>query len=211
MEQLSEEWFEDRLGRITASRVARILSGGHQQWYKIMDDMQKDIDLGAEYLMNNQIDAKPLRWGRENEEPAIRAFEMLYDVDVERVGSIHHPELDYVSASPDGRIKCDWMDGIAEVKSPWNPENHILTLNHGMPSKHKPQVQLQMAVTETDSAVFLSYDPRHKDIKKRLYVEFMHRDDIYIENMLRKCEDFYEIFNKGNWRGNEPEGIPELF
>lgn len=117
MKQRTEEWFQARLGKVTASNVYNVLSktarGTPTNKYENYE-MQLMTERLAEKV--NQFYTTPvMQWGIEHEEDALREYEFIYDTTVTRCGFIQHPTIKMAGASPDGFVGDD---GLVEVKCP---------------------------------------------------------------------------------------------
>jgi hypothetical protein len=77
---------------------------------------------------------------------------------------VTHPLNELVGASPDGLIGDK---GLLEIKC-LNAANHIEVLKGGMPSKYKPQVQVQLWVTGREWCDFCVF---HPDFPERLQLK----------------------------------------
>jgi hypothetical protein len=176
MEQRSEEWFEARLGVVTASTFKVAFSGGADARRGLAMDTAAEILTGSW----QETSAASLVWGREYEEQAIGEYEFMTDAEVERVGLIYHPDSALVGASPDGLVG---EQGGIEVKCPASPREHLTNLLNGMSwSEHGPQVQGALWVTDRRWWDFVSFDPRFP-APQRIYIERVYRDEGYISRL----------------------------
>lgn len=158
MEQRSTEWFMQRLGHLSGSRINDALTflakGG---------ESEKRIQLRYE-LASERMTGLPtpsytngaMQWGIDTESLARGAYEAEKGVMVDEVGFIKHPSIEWAGASPDGLIQ----GGLIEIKCPAST-THIKYLTAGVvPSQYKPQMLWQMACTKREWCDFVSYDPR---------------------------------------------------
>ena len=178
-EQRSPEWFKARLGVITASNFAKVLSKGTTRRTYM-------LQLAAETLSDAQQPSfcnDAMQWGIDHEDEAANAYEFLTGNTVEPVSLClldHHN----IGASPDGLVGDD---GLIEIKCP-NSTTHIEWAVAGkLPAKHKAQVQGQLWVTERAWCDFISYDPR---LENSLFTVRVTRDDKYIETLNNACMEF---------------------
>jgi len=157
--QGSPEWLRARAGKITASNA-----------WKIIDRTAKGLPT-AEHnnfkfsLVAERLTGEPtmifvneaMRHGT-NTEPLARAlFSEMYEVIVEEVGFITHPEFDFMGCSPDGIIGGDTL---LEIKC-LTTKSHLEILLSRAPQKdHILQCQYQMMITNTTLAHLFYYDPR---------------------------------------------------
>jgi putative phage-type endonuclease len=190
IEQRTPEWFAARCGRITASRVKDVLALSKRDGKPLQAREDYATELVLE-LLTGQSRQTPtpfaMQWGVDNEPLARSEYESQRGVLVEDGGFVVHPELDYISASPDGLTDTC---GI-EIKCPLNSGVHLATLEQGMPIEHYAQLQIGMACTGLQSWDFISFDPR-MPTGLRLYVQTIKRDDKFITAALSVCESFFE-------------------
>ena len=174
MEQGSAEWFQARVGRITASRIADVMaktkSGESASRGNYMAQLVAERLTG---LVEETFVSKEMLRGIEMEQFARAAYENLRDVIVDQVGFIQHPSILRSGASPDGLVGDD---GLIECKSP-NTATHIGYATSGIiPAKYQIQMLFQMAVTGRAWVDFISYDDRLPDEMSLLVIR-LNRDD----------------------------------
>lgn len=180
MEQRSEEWFEARRGKVTASRIADVVAKTRNGWGASRANYA--AQLIAERLTGTVAESftnAAMKWGTETEPMARTAYEFFRDCEVEQVGFIDHPRIAMSGASPDGRV--DEL-GMVEIKCP-NTATHIDTLL-GAPiaDKYIKQMQWQMGCDNREWCDFASYDPR-LPVSMQLFVKRIKRDDKLIAEL----------------------------
>lgn len=166
--QGSGAWLNQRVGKLTASRMAAAM------------DFRKDGKPGAEHvrLMRELLaerltgDAVPhyvndlMRHGLEFEPQAKEEYEIRSGNILTPCGFIEHPSIEFFGASPDGLLGAD---AVIETKCP-QTTTHITWIEGGtVPDQHKPQILAQLACTRRTRAVFVSFDPRIAG-RQRLFV-----------------------------------------
>jgi len=162
IEQGSEAWFAQRLGKLTASKMADVLAktkSGHaasRQNYLAQLVCERLTGKVAEVWANDAM-----KRGTELEPVARAAYEAHSGELVLPAEFVTHPLNELVGASPDGLVGDK---GLLEIKC-LNAANHIEVLKYGMPSKYKPQVQVQLWVTGREWCDFCAY---HPDFPERL-------------------------------------------
>ena len=180
MEQQSQEWFEARLGKVTASRVSDVLStiksgeSASRRNYKMQLVTERLTNKKTESYMN-----QAMQDGIEREPMAREIYEKLKEVKVDEVGFVQHPAIEMAGASPDGLVGDD---GIIEIKCPLETTHTTNLLEKKLPSKYKPQVQFQLAATGRKWCDFISYNPNFEP-RLQLIVIRVERDDEYIEKI----------------------------
>jgi hypothetical protein len=102
-EQRSEEWFEARLGKVTASRIGDILAtirngnwAASRKNYAAQLVTERLTGKGPEPYMNEYI-----QWGIDQEAPAREAYQKATGSAVKEVGFVVHPSLDLAGATTD--------------------------------------------------------------------------------------------------------------
>jgi putative phage-type endonuclease len=180
VEQGSPEWFAQRCGKATASRISDIVSktktgySASRTNYMAQLVVERMTQTIAESYSNVAME-----WGTENEPFARAAYEIKTGNTVDQVGSIDHPTIPMSSASPDGFVG-NW--GCLEIKCP-NTSTHIETLLGAEPvKKYYDQMQWQMACTNRSWCDFVSFDPR-MPAHLQLFVKRIERNDVYIAEL----------------------------
>lgn len=184
MEQRTDEWYQARLGKVTASKVAAVLA-------------RRDSATRADYLTDLVLERltgkqqefyqnEAMQWGTDTEPQARMAYEAHTNNLVDEYGFIDHPTIANFGCSPDGAIG---EDGLIEIKCP-NSKTHLSTLLSGKaPSKYIPQMQTQMAVMNRQWCDFVSFDPRLPD-DLQLFIVRVNRDDEYIAKIEEEVSAF---------------------
>jgi len=192
MEQQTEEWFNARLGKVTASRVADVIAKTKSGYSTSRDNYM--AQLVCERLTNTKSDLftnSAMQWGTETEPLARAAYEGFRDVLVDEVGFVPHPFIKDAGASPDGLVGDA---GMLEIKCP-NTSTHIETLLlQNVPSKYYSQMQWQMACADREWCDFASFDPR-MPAELQLFVKRVLRDDAYISMLEEEIVWFLEELN----------------
>jgi len=187
IEQRTEEWFQARLGKVTASRVADVMaktkSGPSASRANYM------ADLIVERLTGQRVEGftnAAMQWGTDTEPQARAAYEFLTDATVTEEGFCLHPSIREFGASPDGLVGDG---GLLEIKCP-NTASHLEVLLSGdVPGKYVTQMQAQMACTVRAWCDFVSFDPRMPG-EMQLFVKRVHRDERFIGQMEDEIAEF---------------------
>lgn len=175
VEQRSFQWFQIRLGVITASGVSAVLAKtGSATREGYMAELIGEIAVGAP---GEPASAKALEWGINNEPSAIATYEQFYsDMPVMQLPFSYAANM-RAGCSPDG--VCG--DKTLEIKCPFNTRYHIeLIVDGRMKKEYQDQTQFQMWVMGTERVDFLSFDPRMKK-----HIDFMmpvERSDKYMSS-----------------------------
>ena len=181
--QGTAEWFNERIGKVTASRVADILatiktgesaSRANYRWQLVCERL---TGLKEETYTNASMET-----GTEREPLARAAYEPLKGVFVTEVGFIPHPNIEMAGASPDGIVDVSGDNGLIEIKCPGQNAHGQTLLSKKAPTKYIPQMQMQMASTGANWCDFVSYNPTFPD-HLQLVVVRVDRDPAFIANM----------------------------
>ena len=180
MNQGSDEWFEARMGKVTASRVADILAKTKSGYSASRDNYL--AQLVCERLTNEKTESfinSAMQRGTDIEPLARLSYEVNQNVLVDEVGFVPHPSIIMAGASPDGLVGDD---GLLEIKCP-NTATHIETLlSQTVPGRYNTQMQFQMACTGREWCDFVSFDNRLPE-ELQLFVKRVPRDNMYIRLM----------------------------
>jgi putative phage-type endonuclease len=189
MNQQTPEWFAQRVGKVTASRIADVMAkvksgeAASRANYRAQLVAERLTGVPSESYTN-----AAMQWGTDTEPYARMAYEADTGNLVLETGFVLHPEIGFSGASPDGLIGDD---GLVEIKCP-NTATHIeYLLNNGVPEKYKPQMAWQMACTGRKWCDFISYDPRLPDDLKLFCAKYL-RDDEYITELESAVSQFLE-------------------
>jgi len=187
MDQRSAEWFDARLGKATASRIADIVAKTKTGWGASRASYA--AQLVAERLTGTPTEMfsnAAMQWGTDTECEAREAYSFRQDADVVEVGFIDHPTIPMSGASPDGLIG---EDGLVELKCPQTATHIATLLGRSVPAKYLTQIQWQLACTGRQWCDFASYDPRLPE-SMRLFVARVERDDAAIAQLEKDVAEF---------------------
>lgn len=187
--QGSDAWFAQRLGRVTASRVADVIARTKTGPSASRDGYM--IELALERITGQRAESytsPAMQWGTETEPLARMAYEATTGEIVDEAGMIPHPRIAMTGASPDGLVN---HDGLVEIKCP-NSTTHLQTLRSKKPAgKYVTQMMWQMACTERQWCDFVSFDPRMPE-GLRLFITRVPRDDGLIATLEKEVQAFLE-------------------
>jgi len=192
-EQDSVEWFQARIGKITASRFGDIMAyskakGKEGVELKCRADYR--MELIAERLthqMAQHFVTDAMKWGKEMEDYARSAYECAQDVMVQAVGYCIHPTMDFSGASPDG-----WVgeNRIIEIKCPTTATYLGWRKSREVPQEYIDQILWNMVCGERYEADFIGYDPRLPERLQLLVipVQYDEKRVAELEAEVRKME-----------------------
>jgi predicted phage-related endonuclease len=203
MAQGSEEWFAERRGKVTASRVKAVVSRDrygkpYKDYYEYM--MQLAIERTSD--KEERFSSKYTEHGKEYEDWIAGQYEELTGREVRECEFVEHPEI-AAGASPDRFVEDD---GTLEIKAPNsrtllkylvsmipkqidgqdNPEYElveILGLKGDEWKYYYEQIQMQLWVTGRKWCDFTVGDPDvHENIQ--VVIKRVERDDEYISTIM---------------------------
>lgn len=184
VEQNSQEWFNARAGRPTASCFDQILT---PKTMKPSAQAQKYLyTLAGERLAGCKAESFQSDWmrrGLEVEEEAKALFQMIRDVELRQVGLVYPDENKLFSCSPDGLMETEGL----ELKCP-AMHTHVGYLLAGiLPSDYIPQVQGSMLITGFMRWNFMSYYPGLPPL-----IITVNRDDSFCAKLMVELKTFCE-------------------
>ena len=189
MEQRTDEWYQARLGCVTASRTADILAKTKSGYSTSRANYMAD-------LIVERLTGKPpegftssaMQWGTETEPQARMAYETITGNQVTETGFVLHPQIEGFGASPDGLVG---EDGLVEIKCP-NTNTHINTLlDEKIPQKYIVQMHVQMICTQRDWCDFVSFDPR-LPVDMQIFIKRVEMDPNLEDEILGEVVKFLE-------------------
>ena len=186
-EQRTEEWFAQRLGKVTASKVADLMAKTKSGYSTSRDNYM--AQLVVERITNTKAESynnAAMEWGTTQEPFARAAYEALTGMMVEEVGFVQHPTIAWAGASPDGLVNDD---GLVEIKCPNTATMIDALLTGKVPQKYFIQMQMQMACTKRAWCDYVVFDPR-MPTKAQLFVKRVPRDDAFIAEMEAEIINF---------------------
>lgn len=187
LEQRSPEWFALRCGKVTASRISDMMATTRNGWAATRARYLEEIV--AERLTGETVIKRvPSMEARSEMEPDARdAYEFYSDNEPQVVGFVTHPTIEMAGASPDSLIG---EDGGLEIKC-LDSKNHIELLKSGIiDNGYLLQCQFNIACAERDWWDFMSYDPRMKEERLRVFIKRINRDDHCIAKIESAVVDF---------------------
>ena len=188
MEQRSEEWYQARGGRVTASRFKDVITNGRGG--KPSKTAQSYMyELLVEKINGEVIPIPPtysMQWGIDAEPRAIAAYEKVTGTTVKSVGFVEYGE--YVGVSPDGLVGSE---GLIEIKCPDSKTAVKNFFERHLYDDYKAQVQGQLWVTNRQWCDFLVFDDRLRS-GAQYVCERIGRDEDFIDMLKSKVIAFTE-------------------
>ena len=195
IEQRTEEWFQQRLGKVTASRISDVIaktktgvSTSRQNYLIQLVSERLTGKKGDSYVNQAMLD-----W-IEREDAARSLYMLNKDVDVTEVGFFDHPVIKNSGASPDGAVNAEEEGkyaGLIEIKCPIETTHTNTLMSKSVPSKYIPQMQWQLACTGAKWVDFISYNPNFP-VELQLFVSKVDRDNDYIAELEAEVVKFLD-------------------
>lgn len=189
MQQGTAEWFQARVGCVTASRIADVMARTKKGWGAARGHYL--AEKVAERLTGKPRDRKrvpSLDYRLDLEPDARAAYEFYRDVEVVQVGFINHPRIPEAGCSPDGLVGTD---GGLELKC-LDEEGHIEMLTAQVIDQgYVYQMQFNITCTQRNWWDFGSFCPNMPE-ELKLYVQRVERDDALIAEIETNVIQFLE-------------------
>ena len=188
IEQRTEEWFQQRLGKVTASRISDVIaktktgvSTSRQNYLVQLVSERLTGKKGDSFVNQAMLD------GIEREAAARELYMQTKGVSVTEVGFFDHPVIKNSGASPDGAVNAaeeGKYAGLIEIKCPIETTHTNTLMSKSVPSKYLPQIQWQMASVSPNVkwVDFISFNPNFPDTMQ-LFVARVERDNAYIAEL----------------------------
>lgn len=188
IEQRTEEWFQQRLGKVTASRISDVIaktktgvSTSRQNYLVQLVSERLTGKKGDSFVNQAMLD------GIERESAARELYMQTKGVSVTEVGFFDHPVIKNSGASPDGAVNAEEEGkyaGLIEIKCPIETTHTNTLMSKSVPSKYIPQIQWQMASVSPNVkwVDFISFNPNFPDTMQ-LFVARVERDNAYIAEL----------------------------
>ena len=187
MQQRTEEWFQTRLGKVTASRINDVMA--KTKTGPSVSRSNYMAQLICERLTGEKAESftnAAMEWGTANEPLAADAYSVKTGELVEECGFYRHPLITMSGASPDGFVG---VDGLIEIKCPSTSTHLDYIYERKVPTRYLHQMQWQMACTNRYWCDFVSYDPR-VPAHLRLLMIRVKRDDELIATIEEEVRNF---------------------
>lgn len=195
--QGSPEWLQARCGLVTASRFGDVLaapSTSRRKTYLKKLLAERDTGQPQEEYKNDAM-----AMGNETESFAREYYERVTRTKVIQVGFVRDGE---VGASPDGLIG---LDGMIEIKCPYNSTHLDYIIDDKLPSVYVPQVQGQLWICKRKWCDFVSYAPM---CRRPIWIIRVERDEKYIEKLQEAVRTFFDELHTLESKLEEKIAIP---
>jgi len=195
VEQLSIDWFNARLGKLTGSKFQKLMmTDGQKKAVATAIKKEKELpfpwsdgqltiirECAAQILTGEREETftnKAMQWGIDNEPNARRAFEDHEMLVVRECGIYIHN--DYIAVSPDGDIESTQESW--ETKCPTSKQHLLYYLDSSiLYEDYKWQAIAEAWAMGYKKGVICSYDPRFPDDKRLVIHRFEPTEDEFTE------------------------------
>ena len=197
--QNNGQWFNERTGKLTASRMAAAMSflkAKKDEPAKEASERRKlKIEILAERLTGNIVPkyvTQEMQWGVDQEPFAKEAFTAKTGMQITDLGFVEHPSIDLCGCSPDGLIEA--THELIEIKCPSSATMIAWLIEAAqdkdwVPEEYKPQMALQSACIGGIPVWFCAYDPRLPE-KNRLLIRKFTPTPEYIAEIESNAQRF---------------------
>jgi hypothetical protein len=199
--QDSSEWFEARIGKVTASCIHSAMKmvekgskkRGDKRWESSSKRKEYISELAWGMITHIPVEhfvsrAMDLGKAYERMARAEYSFRFAQDEEVKRTGFVLHPTLNYLGASPDGLLE----NGGVELKVPQMPRHKMLMETGEIPEEWVMQCYCNMLCCEKEWWDFASFMPADEQFGQealampnefRMFRKRFFRNDAIFEQM----------------------------
>ena len=146
MEQRTPEWFQARVGKVTASRIVDVMAELADKKKEATSRRNYRRELALERFSNipqeSGYTSYAMQQGIIKEVAARDAYAFAKGVNVAEVGFIDHPTISHAGASPDGFVDTH---GMLEIKCPEANAMWEMLVKMPLDKRYIYQAQWQLA------------------------------------------------------------------
>lgn len=227
-EQGTDDWKRARLGKLSASRMHRVINGTQKGWGTLMAEMYREVTSPNQVLEEPPMYSEDTEHGKAYEDAARASAELELGVDIIQVGFALHHEHKWLGASVDGLILKEDYGGMreeirrifqrgitekdmleflgyvwatVEIKVFTDLRNHsYVWTNKRVLDRYLPQVQTQNMVFEAPRSIFVSYHEDMPDPNARIAIVEVGPDRQYQTALMSRAVRYNADFQM--YRGN---------
>lgn len=194
--QGSPEWFAAKIGTPSASNASCIITNDGKPSKQREGYM---FTLSAERITNKQENGyknAAMEAGQEREDESRNMFNLIHNVEVEKVGVIYKDEKKRFLCSPDGLVyKGEKPIYGVELKNPLGKTQVKYLLDGGLPSEYFGQVQFSLYVTGLPKWYFMSFVPAMKPLIIEVKPDEKYQKALEAE-ITKFCDELDEVTEK---------------
>jgi len=182
--QGSDEWFDIRKGKLTASNATSIgaIGAGLSTYCQ---SLALDIIGVKEDKYTNDV----MERGTILEPTARTAYELEFNINIEKIGFVTNSKYYNAGVSPDGLIKDS---GGVEIKARNNKKHFALIQGDTKEIPFNP-IQMTLLITEREWWDFISFNP---NFSKPLFVKRIYPHLKYFEKLKEGIETGNKLINE---------------
>jgi len=153
IEQLSPEWWQLKVAKISGTRFGQVISGRKNALvYELTDELIKG------YIEQDDYVSEDMQFGTDNESVALDLYEEKSGIKFERGGVILSDYCEMSMASPDG-VNIE-LGIVAEVKCTQDGSKQIQRFFEGPETGYMPQIKNYFAQSDSVKEVhWISFCP----------------------------------------------------
>lgn len=179
LEQGSEAWFKEKLGKPSASNISKIITNTGKPSTQRLGYL---YELAGQILTGKQEEGYKnanIELGNEREGESRNYFELTHNAEITQVGVIYKDEQKKFLCSPDG-IELSQEYGL-ELKNVLPKTQVQYLLDNSLPSNYFGQCQMSLYITGFKYWQFLSYVPLMKPLLIRVEPDNAYQKALQIE------------------------------
>ena len=184
--QRSQEWYDIRLGVLSASDAATIMANGVGLETLCL---KKALEI-ITHISQDQYSNDDIERGIELEDEARSLYQIQTNRQVKTVGFIKMSPL--IGCSPDGLVD---EDGLVEYKCRNNLNHFKRILGYPIEREHQAQMQMQLFITGRKWNDYVCYN-RNFPLDKQLIIERVYPDQKEIERIKAGLKRGEELIQK---------------
>jgi len=192
IQQGTEAWFKEKLGKPSASNASKIIRNDGKPSTQREGYLYELVAETLTGVYENGYKNDAMLTGQEREAEAREFYSFTNSVEVEQVGMIYKDKDKKVLCSPDGLINRE--HGL-EMKNPLSKTQVKYLLDGCLPSEYFSQVQFSLFVTGFPFWDFLSYVPTMRPLMIRVEPDAKFQAALKIE-LEKFIEELDETVNK---------------
>jgi len=193
LEQGSEAWFKEKLGKPSASNISKIICNDGKPSKQRLGYL---YELAGEIITGKQEEGYKnanMELGNERESESRSYYELTHNVEVAQVGVIYKDEQKKFLCSPDGIVLA--QEYGLELKNVLPKTQVKYLLDNSLPSDYFGQCQMSLYITGFKYWQFLSYVPLMKPLLIRVEPDKAYQE--ILANELNKfCQELEETVKK---------------
>jgi len=192
IEQGSDQWYQEKLGKPSASNASMIITNEGKQSKQRKDYM---YTLAAEVVTGLRVESYKnanMAMGNEREDESRKLYELINGVEVNQVGVVYKDEKKEFLCSPDGIIGNKY--GL-ELKNVLPKTQVKYILENKVPPEYFAQIQFSLYVTGFKFWDFFTYSPVLKPVQIRV-----ERDEVFLKALEKElklfCEELVDVIER---------------